>query len=156
MQQLTPTARQFILEVMAATHDLTLATLRPDGYPQATVVSYVHDDLVIYAGIGLDSQKARNVQQDPRVSLTITPSYADWDHIRGVSMAATATIVGDPGQTARAADLMQFRFPQLRKLMQGKTDWPWPGAVFLRIVPNVISLLDYRQGFGHTEQYQVD
>jgi hypothetical protein len=34
-------------------------------------------------------------------------------------------------------------------------NWPWPGAVFLRIVPHVISVLYYRQGFGHTEQFQV-
>lgn len=155
MQALTAAARQFILDVMAATHDLTLATVRPDGYPQATTVSYIHDGLTIYAGIGLDSQKAHNIQHNAKVSLAITPPYADWEHIRGLSMAGTAGIVNNAAETEHITDLMLFRFPQLRRLLPSSTTWPWPGAVFLRIAPNVISVLDYQRGFGHTDLYLV-
>jgi nitroimidazol reductase NimA-like FMN-containing flavoprotein (pyridoxamine 5'-phosphate oxidase superfamily) len=154
MQTLDRTHRQFILDVLGGTHDMTLATLRPDGYPQATVVSFVHDGLTLYAGIGLDSQKAHNIRQNDKVSATVTPPYADWGHIRGVSLAGHAAMVADADENAHAADLMLFRFPQLRQLMQaGHT--MWPGAVFVRVRPTVVSLLDYAQGFGHTELYQV-
>lgn len=154
MQALDRTHRQFILNLLAATHDLTLATVRPDGYPQATVVSYVHDGLTLYAGIGLDSQKAHNIRQNDKVSATVTPPYADWRNIRGLSLAGHAAIVSGVEETAHAADLMLFRFPQLRQLMPagGVT---WPGAVFVRITPTIISVLDYEQGFGHTELYEV-
>ena len=154
MQALDRTHRQFILSVLSATHDLTLATVRPDGYPQATVVSFVHDGLTLYAGIGLDSQKAHNIRQNSKVSATVTPPYADWRHIRGLSLAGTALIVGDADENAHASDLMLFRFPQLRQLAQTGTI-PWQGEVFLRITPTVISVLDYEQGFGHTELYEV-
>ncbi|HWW73579.1 MAG TPA: pyridoxamine 5'-phosphate oxidase family protein [Duganella sp.] len=154
MQILDRTHRQFILNLLGAAHDLTLATLRPDGYPQATVVSFVNDGLTLYAGIGLDSQKAHNIRQNNKVSATVTPAYADWRHIRGLSLAGTAGIVGDADENDHAADLMLFRFPQLRQLTQNGAI-PWPGAVFLRIVPSVISVLDYEQGFGHTELYAV-
>lgn len=155
MQTLDRTRHQFILKLLAATHDLTLATLRPDGYPQATVVSFVHDDLTLYAGIGLDSQKAHNIRQHDKVSATVTPPYADWQHIRGLSLAGRAAIVADADETAHAADLMLFRFPQLRQLVPTGGSANWPGAVFVRITPSVISVLDYEQGFGHTELYQV-
>ena len=155
MQTLDRTHHQFILKLLAATHDLTLATLRPDGYPQATVVSFVHDDLTLYAGIGLDSQKAHNIRQHDKVSATVTPPYADWQHIRGLSLAGRAAIVADADETAHAADLMLFRFPQLRQLLQAGGSANWPGSVFVRITPSVISVLDYEQGFGHTELYQV-
>lgn len=151
---LDPRRRQFILDVLGATHDLTLATLRPDGYPQATVVSYVNDGLTLYAGIGLDSQKAHNIRQNDRVSATVTPPYGDWLQIRGLSLAGRAAIVSGADETAHAADLMLFRFPQLRQLMHAGAGM-WPGAVFVRIVPSLVSLLDYRLGFGHTELYDV-
>lgn len=37
---------------------MTIATLRPDGWPQATVVGYVNEGLALYFLCGLDSQKA--------------------------------------------------------------------------------------------------
>lgn len=154
MQALNHHQHRFILSIMRATHDLTLATLRPDGYPQATVVSFVHDDLTLYAGIGLDSQKAHNIRQHNKVSATITPPYTDWQHIRALSLAGTATMVGDAEENAHAADLMLFRFPQLRQLLPS-TASNWPGAVFVRIDPLLISVLDYEQGFGHTELFAV-
>lgn len=154
MQILDRTHRQFILSLISATHDMTLATLRPDGYPQATVVSFAHDDLTLYASIGLASQKAHNIRQHNKISATITPSYTDWQHIRGLSLAGTAAMIDDAEENAHAADLMRFRFPRLRQLLHDG-DTMWPGAVFLRIMPSVISVLDYEQGFGHTELYEV-
>jgi nitroimidazol reductase NimA-like FMN-containing flavoprotein (pyridoxamine 5'-phosphate oxidase superfamily) len=154
MQALDRTHRQVILSLLGATHDMTLATLRPDGYPQATVVSFVHDGLTLYAGIGLDSQKAHNIRQHDKVSATITPPYDDWRHIRGLSLAGRAEMVSGADENAHAADLMLFRFPQLRQFVQAGAI-TWPGAVFVRITPSVISVLDYEQGFGHTELYEV-
>ncbi|MYM76326.1 pyridoxamine 5'-phosphate oxidase family protein, partial [Duganella sp. FT134W] len=84
------------------------------------------------AGIGLNSQKAHNIRQNDKVSATITPPYADWRHIRGLSLAGTAAVVGDADENAHAADLMLFRFPQLRQLTQSGTI-PWQGGVFLRV-----------------------
>ena len=40
--------RSRILEVLRRQHIMTVATIRPDGYPQATTVKYIHDDLIVY------------------------------------------------------------------------------------------------------------
>ena len=56
-----PGLRQEILSILRAGSEMTVATVRPDGYPQATTVNYVSDDLVIYFGCAAESQKVQNI-----------------------------------------------------------------------------------------------
>ena len=156
MKKLDDTSRKFVLELIAKVNDLTLATVRPDGYPQATTVSYASDGLTLYVGIGLDSQKAHNIHQNNKVSLTINAPYQDWNHIQGLSMAGIAEIVSDAKEMAHASECMLKRFPQLKTLMTGTSALPWAGAIFIKITPSLISILDYEQGFGHTELVTVN
>jgi general stress protein 26 len=142
----------FILNVMKNAKDLTIATIRPDGYPQATTVSFVNDDLTIYFVISKTSQKAANIQHNNKVSMTINNDYRDWEHIKGISLGGTAKFVNDPGEIQHATDCMLQRFPQV-------ADWAksdMANNVYLvRVVPEVISVLDYEKGFGHTELVKV-
>ena len=139
----------FIKEVLDRATDLTLATIRPDGFPQATTVSFAHDGLALYAGIGRDSQKARNIRDNDKVSLTINLPYEDWSQIRGLSMSARADIIDDPRELELARTCLLGRFPQVAAWSdQGKVN----AIAFLKITPQVISILDYSKGFGHTEQ----
>lgn len=155
MKRLDQKSLRFVLDIIDSERDLTLATVRPDGFPQATTVCYTSDGLTLYIGVGLDSQKARNIRLNNRVSLTITPAYQDWNHIKGLSMGAIAKIVNDPEEMRHAAERMLKRFPQLKTLMTGTTAVPWTGGLFVKISPQVISLLDYTQGFGHTETMMI-
>ena len=156
MKKLDDRDRQFVLALIAKANDLTLATVRPDGYPQATTVSYANDGLTLYVGIGLDSQKAHNIRQNNKVSLTINTAYQDWNHIQGLSMAGIAEIVNDEKEMEHASACMLKRFPQLKTLMSGTGSLPWTGAIFIKISPTIISILDYEQGFGHTELVTVN
>ena len=45
-----------ILALLDQHRIMTIATLRPDGWPQATTVSYVNEGLTLYFLCGLDSQ----------------------------------------------------------------------------------------------------
>lgn len=155
MENLTPAARARILDILRQGHDLTLATIRPDGYPQATTVSYVHDGLTLYAGVGLGSQKATNIQQNNKVSATINLGYDDWDKIRGISLGGTAEFVQGVEQIGRIEQAFLHKFPDIVTIMPETGTLPWPGLLFLRIRPTVVSLLDYSQGFGHTELYGI-
>jgi len=140
--------RAFILDIMAAQPDLTLATIRPDGWPQATTVSYANDGLVIYFGTNRNSQKARNIDYSPRVSLTINKSYVDWNHIRGLSMAAIAELLTQRDEIRQAMECITRRFPAAG---QWVGDTALAQVAFVKIVPKIISVLDYKQGFGHTD-----
>ena len=97
------------------------------------------------------------IRLNDKVSLTVTPPYTDWMHIRGLSMAGRAGIVDDADEMERVASLMTHRYPQLKQLMCEPSPQPWSGNVtLLRIRPEVISVLDYTRGFGHTDLYRVD
>lgn len=136
-----------ILAILTAGHDLTLATLRDDGGPQATTVSYVSDGLSIYFGCSATSQKAHNLARDPRVSLTIDLPYGDWSEIRGLSMGGSAARLERPDQLLAVGRLFLDKFPQLG---QGFALDGGDMAIFC-ITPLVISVLDYRKGFGHVD-----
>lgn len=151
-------SRRFIMQVMDGAVDLTLATVRPDGYPQATTVSYAHDGLDLYVGIGRHSQKAENIRQSNKVSLTINLPYDGWNQIRGLSMAAVARLLDgqrDREAIAVARSCLLARFPQLARWAEPGAGPPVADITFLHITPQTISLLDYTQGFGHTELVSV-
>src|SRR5690242_10678819 len=133
--------RQRILEALDAHRVMTIATVRPDGWPQATTVGYVHDGLSLFFLCGADSQKAHNQARDDRVSLTIDDDVDDVMQIHGLSMAARAQRVTDPVASRRVLRRLAAQYPQAPALPE-----PLPGpeqvAVF-RVEPAVISLLDY-------------
>ena len=145
--------RNQIISIIDDVDDLTIATVRNDGFPQATTVSYVNDGLTIYFGTASDSQKARNIASNNKVSLTINRPYASWDDIEGVSISGIATPVIDPAEQKKVEALLFKKFPQVENYVP--PDMPPDALVLFGIEPLFISLLDYRQGFGHTELLEI-
>ncbi len=140
--------REEILSILDRANDMTIATVRQDGYPQATTVSYANNELDIYFGCSEDSQKSRNISRNSKVSLTINLPYANWGEIRGVSVGGHATRLTDPGEIEQAGRLLLQKFPQgIAEYASGAR----MGVAFFKVVPRVISVLDYRKGFGHTD-----
>jgi nitroimidazol reductase NimA-like FMN-containing flavoprotein (pyridoxamine 5'-phosphate oxidase superfamily) len=60
-----------ILELLNQHRLMTVATNRPDGWPQVTTVGYVNDSLTIYFLCSPQSQKAANLARENRISLTV-------------------------------------------------------------------------------------
>ena len=98
---LNPAQTDLAVSVLTAAPDLTIATQRADGYPQATTVSFVSDGLKIYFGAGAQSQKAQNIARDNRVSAAVTAPYKNWDDIRGVSLGGRAVQAHEVADVAR-------------------------------------------------------
>src|SRR5512143_237279 len=125
---MNPALRQKILALLDQHRIMTIATLRPDGWPQATTVGYASDGLTLYFLCGPDSQKAANLARDDRVSLTIdhdTPQVMD---ITGLSMAAHAQRVVDPAEAEKALRLLMRKYPQ-----QDSIPLPMPSPKDVRI-----------------------
>ena len=139
--------RDQIIAIIDDVQDMTIATVREDGYPQATTVSYVNDGLIIYFGTTKDSQKALNIKQNDKVSLTINRSHQDWNEIEGLSMAAIATAVSNSEEQEKVSALMFEKFPQIAQYVPEDEE----NLIIYHLQPTVISLLDYSKGFGHTE-----
>lgn len=140
-----------ILEIIATGQDMTVATVRPDGAPQATTVSYASDGLRIFFGCGEGSQKAQNLAHEPRVSLTINLPYRDWSQIRGVSVFGRARRVTDGEALERAGQAFMAKFPEVAQYVTGEGE-----VAMFEVTPELISVLDYRQGFGHTDLVRVE
>ena len=103
--------RNKILSLLDQHRTMTIATLRPDGWPQATTVVYANDGLTIYFVCGPESQKVANLARDDRVSLTIDHETPDVTEITGLSMAAHAQGVINPGE---ASQRLKPKRPKLR------------------------------------------
>jgi len=143
--------KQKIIDLLHEHRIMTIATNRADGWPQATVVSYANDGLVIYCLISRDSQKYANIKRDPRVSLAIARDYPQPLQIKGMSIAARTVEVTDQGEIEHAAEVLLRRYPEYKVMPR-----PDPAMVpTLRLTPEMVSILDYSKGFGHSDLVRV-
>ena len=134
--------KQEILGLLAENRVMCVATLRPDGWPQATMVGYANDDLTLYFAVARTSQKLSNIQRDPRVSIAIghdTPKA-----IRGLSMAARVTEVTDFEEVARLNAILHARYPEQTVFAPREAS-----AALLKATPKVVSIVDLGKGPGH-------
>ena len=143
--------RQKILTLIDEHRIMTIATLRPDGWPQATTVGYVNDGMTLWFLCGLESQKAKNLARDSRVSITIDHDTPDIMAITGLSMAGRAHRVTDRAEAEKVLRMLPLKYsdaPASTASMQ----MPAPEEVALfRVELEIISVLDYTKGFAHTD-----
>ena len=141
--------RNKILTLLDQHRIMTVATLRPDGWPQATTVGYVNVGLTLYFLCGIDSQKAANIAHDDRVSLAIDHDTPDLMAITGLSMAARARLVEDRAEAEKVLRMLPMKYPEPQTV---PIQMPTPDDIrIFRVTPTVISVLDYTKGFGHTD-----
>src|ERR1043166_1261913 len=143
--------RAKILELLGQHRLMAIATNRPDGWPQATTVGYANDGLTVYFLCGPQSQKAQNIARDNRVSLTIDYDVPDPTAITGLSMGAIAEPVRDSAEVSKATNLLMKRYPEY-------ANYPAPNPdqiLIMKVLPKVISVLDYSKGFAHTDLVTV-
>jgi nitroimidazol reductase NimA-like FMN-containing flavoprotein (pyridoxamine 5'-phosphate oxidase superfamily) len=140
-----------ILGILDQHRIMTVATNRPDGWPQATTVGYVSDGFTLYFLCSPQSQKAQNLARDSRISLTIDHDTSDPMTILGLSMAAQAQPVTDPTEVAKVLFMLPQKYPDYAAFPMPKPE----ETVVFWVVPKVISVLDYTKGFGHAELVTV-
>jgi uncharacterized protein YhbP (UPF0306 family) len=109
--------------------------------------------MAIYFGTSASSQKARNIERCNKISLTINRPYETWSEIKGLSIGGKAALVNDPDEQAEIGQLLLGKFPEIQDYIPfaQTTD----EIAFYRIEPEVLSLLDYSKGFGHTELVEL-
>ena len=135
--------RAKILDVLQSQHLMALATIRPDGYPQATLVNYVHDGLTLFFASDAASQKAGNIKRNNKVSVVIAKETHDFYKLSALSLSGLATRLSEKDAAPIALTLFR-RLPQSRRYVP---EDPRQLAVF-SITPIAMSLIDYASGFG--------
>ena len=122
---------------------MALATIRPDGYPQTTIVKYVHDGLTLYFASDAASQKAGNIKLNNKVSVVIANQTDNLYKLSALSLSGLATRLSEKDAAPIALNLFR-RLPQSKRYVP---EDPRQLAVF-SITPIAMSLIDYASGFG--------
>ncbi|HYX45510.1 MAG TPA: pyridoxamine 5'-phosphate oxidase family protein [Sphingomicrobium sp.] len=135
------------IQILDQNRLMAIATVRPDGWPQATMVGYANDDLLLYFVISRASQKFANIEQDGRVSIVVGRDFHDPATIKALSIAARADEVRDPKQRDHAIALLLGRHPGLQRLERPSPDH----SAVMRANPEIVTILDYEKGFGHSD-----
>lgn len=128
---------------------MVLATVRPDGYPQATTMNYVHKGLSLYIYCDVKTQKTRNLTRNPKVSGALDCDPSDWTTMRNLSFGGVASRVTAEREIDLATTMHIAKYPQMLKLVPKDFQHP----ICFRIDLVALTVLDYRQSFGHSKTY---
>jgi nitroimidazol reductase NimA-like FMN-containing flavoprotein (pyridoxamine 5'-phosphate oxidase superfamily) len=74
-----------------------LTTLGKDGYPHSIPIGYFRIDETVYMGCRADTQKTKNIERNPKVSLGLESGTTMQD-IKGVLIQGDAEVVTEPGR----------------------------------------------------------
>lgn len=130
---------------------MTIATLRPDGWPQATMVGYANEGFRLYFLIYRTSQKFSNISRDSRVSISVGSTPRELSQIKAVYAGCHAFEVTDLNEKSRAWRLLAERHPNLTDLAPPRSDEVATMTAYCQFV----SVLDYSKELGHTEYLTV-
>jgi nitroimidazol reductase NimA-like FMN-containing flavoprotein (pyridoxamine 5'-phosphate oxidase superfamily) len=139
------------IEILDNQRMMAISTVRPDGWPQTTIVGYANEGWRIYFAIFRSSQKFANIQRDDRVSIAVTSEPHSLGEIKAVYAGAHAAEVLDEKEGLLAWQLLTERHPNL-------ADFGPPGMsdeALMRADCKYVSMLDYSKGIGHTEALTV-
>ena len=131
---------------------MAISTVRPDGWPQTTVVGYANQGFDIFFLIFRASQKFGNIQKNDRISIAVTEEPRDMSQLQAVYAGGQAREITDPAERddawrllmQRHSNLAGFHIPDAKE------------AAFMRAQCKYISVLDFTQGPGHREQLIID
>lgn len=130
---------------------MAVSTVRPDGWPQTTIVGYANQGFDIYFLIFRSSQKYANIQQEPRISLAVGAEPERMEELQAVYAGAMAAEVTDPAEAERAWALLAERHPNLAGYYRPDA----AEAVLMRASCKHLSVLDFSQGLGHSEELSL-
>jgi nitroimidazol reductase NimA-like FMN-containing flavoprotein (pyridoxamine 5'-phosphate oxidase superfamily) len=139
------------LQILSQNRIVSIATVRPDGWPQSTIVGYANEGWRLYFLIYRTSQKFQNVQHDNRVSISVGQEPRSLREIKAVYAGCHVREVMDLKERSHAWDLLAERHPNLTDLAPPQND-----EVATMVAECVhVSVLDYAEGLGHSDSLTV-
>jgi len=140
------------ITILNAQRIMAISTVRPDGWPQTTIVGYANKGFDIFFLIFRTSQKFANIQRDDRISIAVAPDPADLGDLKAVYAGAHATEITDEKERDEAWRQLMQRHSNLAGFQMPDAK----DAVFMRARCKYISVLDFSLGLGHREQLVID
>lgn len=89
-----------------------VATVGEAGRPHLVPVCHAVVGDRVYFGSGDDGRKVLNLQQNPRLALTVDLYAEDWSQLKGVMVQGTAKLVRRGPAFTRARTRLYAKYPQ--------------------------------------------
>lgn len=118
---------------------IALTTIDKDAYPHTVPIGYFRLGDEVYIGCRAGTQKLKNIERNPNVSLLVQ-SGASMQDIKGVMIQGGATIITEPVEFLR----LSREAAKWRGMPEAQ--WPTearPGAAFIRVAPKKYISWDY-------------
>ena len=118
---------------------IALTTMSKDGYPHTVPIGYFRLGDDVYIGCRAGSQKLKNIERDPKVSLMLE-SGGSMQDIKGVVIQGEATVTTDGAELLRLTREAAAKrgVPEAQLPAQ-----PPPGAAYIRVVAKKYLSWDY-------------
>ena len=110
-----------------------------DGYPHTVPIGYFRDGDRIFMGCRDNTQKVKNIERNPKVSLVIEDGKTMSD-LRGILLRGDAFVVRE--------DEERLKISRLAAKLRGAPEDEWPttasaGAVFIKVDSPRVTSWDY-------------
>ena len=140
------------IRILNAHRIMAISTVRPDGWPQTTIVGYANRGFELLFMIFRSSQKFANIQRDNRVSIAVGAEPAELNELQAVYAGGHAEEITNAKDREEAWRALMQRHSNLSgfQLPDGGD------AVVMRAMCEHISVLDFSQGLGHREAITLD
>jgi nitroimidazol reductase NimA-like FMN-containing flavoprotein (pyridoxamine 5'-phosphate oxidase superfamily) len=139
------------IEILDAHRMMAVSTVRPDGWPQTTMVGYANQGWRLYFLIFRSSQKFANIKRDNRIAIAVSGETSFLSEIKAVYAGAHVAEVTDPKERADVWISLLERHPNL-------ADFGLPDdseTALMCAQCKYVSVLDYSKGIGHAEALTV-
>ena len=140
------------LQILDDNRIMSIATVRPDGWPQTTIVGYANEGWRLYFLIYRTSQKFANIAHDDRVSIAVGHEPTNLRDVKAVYAGCCARELTDLKERSHAWMLLAQRHPNLTDLAPPQKD----EVATMVAEPRYVSVLDYSQGLGHSESLTIE
>lgn len=121
------------VRLLNAPNFATVATVMPDGSPEATVVWIESDADHVYFNTAMHRLKARNLQRNPHVAVTV---FDPADPYRGVAVRGRAELILEGAEENANKISMAYDGKPFRDLAPGEV------RVIVKITPEKIHVFD--------------
>ena len=140
------------IDYLQAHNVATLATYS-GGEVWAAAVFYVNDGSTLYFLSSPSSRHCLNLEENPRIAITIQEDYRDWLEIKGIQLEGDALEISG-AEEERARRLYGEKFPVVGLLAQA------PAAIvkalakvrWYKVVPRRLYFIDNSVGLGHRDE----
>lgn len=140
------------IKILNANRIMAISTVRPDGWPQTTIVGYANRGFELLFMIYRSGQKFANIAHDDRISIAVGGEPHELEQLQAVYAGGHAEEIVDGAERQEAWRQLMQRHSNLAGFsIPDDSD-----AVFMRARCQFVSVLDFTQGKGHREQLLLD